>query len=152
MTDVEMGKPEVAPVAPVASTEKITLKVFKWKYLFIIAGIVVVANLVNSFIPAASWVLVGIGFVLALMDVDKIKKNPEIARTEVANAKAVAIMTLNPLIGQAVYYYSLRKTLPDLAKGYNNLGWKTIGAMFLVGIVVVTLLSVLFSVFKIFTV
>lgn len=55
---------------------------------------------------------------------------------------SVVLMTLDVLIGQAVYYYTLRKTQPENAKTFNKMGWKILGIAMLMLVVLYFFMTV----------
>jgi len=115
-----------------------TFKVWKWKYVLIIFGVTLVYD-VARYLSYAQLVIYVAGIILAFVTLSKFKKDPTTATSETEKLKAVGLMALSPLMVQAIFYYGLQKSNPQLAKEYNKLGWKVIGLQILFSIVLFAL-------------
>lgn len=116
-----------ASQAPNLLQQDYAIKLFKPLHLFIIVLVnVAYAGLQNlaPIVITAVWVA---SIIFTVITVSKIKKNPASGTTQPEKQKAVALMAFDPLITQAIYYYRLRNVNPQMASGFNMLGWKVFG-------------------------
>ncbi len=125
------------------SNQDYGIKLFTLKHLLIIILVSVAYAALQNIVPAlvgAMWIA---SIVYTFITVTKIKQNPAIGTTEIEKRKAVALMTLDPLITQAIYYYRLRSINPPLANGFNMLGWKVLGFAIACYVVAIIILSMI---------
>lgn len=127
------------PVMPGAAEDT---KVLKPKYLLIILGVSIVAN-IASLVP----ILIVLYIIVVITAVSiyvgglksKSKSTPLVFNQE-EKTKTVLFMALSPIISQAIYYYVLKKSSPDFAKSANSVGWKVFGLLiissFILGFIV----------------
>jgi hypothetical protein len=110
-------------------TRLVDAKLFHTKYLFLIFGGYAIYAVIAVATPDAIWsILSKLIFFLFLAYVAKsvteLKTRPNDALTENDKAKMILMMMLDPLVGQAMYYYRLKKTKPLMAKIALKVGWK----------------------------
>jgi hypothetical protein len=112
-------------------------KVLKPKYLLIIFGVSILANIAGLIpILAVLYVIVVITAVSIYVGglKSKSKSTPLVFNRE-EKTKTVLFMALSPIISQAIYYYVLKKSSPDFAKSANSVGWKVFGLLIVMSIV-----------------
>jgi hypothetical protein len=108
------------------------IKLFTRRNLLVFFAAYIPFGLISAFTNnTVAALIVIIAFGVAIDAMISIKKNPTEATAEKQLFKAIALMTLSPLVAQAVYFYGLKKTNAEVANAYNNLGWKVFGFEFL---------------------
>ena len=130
--------------APIAADQTFNIKVFHIKNLLVILGVVIIYIITSNTIPFIGFILFIASLIYAYMTVTKLKKDPALITKDDEKLKAVVLMTIDPLVVQAFYYYRLRKINPQAAGVYNKLGWKVLGVEFLLYII---LFSIAIAVF-----
>ena len=121
-----------------------SVKLWNLKYLLIITALIVIFILIGIFKFNIGYLSLVLGVVLSFVWVADLKKDITKSNDDSKKTKAVIAMGISPLFGQAVYYFSLHKKYPKIAKGFNNLGWKILGLEFLMGILI-TVVIIVFS-------
>lgn len=141
--------PMAVPPAPAPPSQPVTnvaigadSKIRSVKYLFRIFGatavFIVIALLAAKIYAPLKFLSYAIAFVAIVMAVKataqlKNKMNDVLAEED--KNKMVLLMSFDPLIGQAIYYYRLRKSMPNTAKIALNIGWKILGLQFALALV-----------------
>jgi hypothetical protein len=116
------AQPVSAPVADESS------KISNPKYWLSVIGIVAaygILNLVPIINSLLSLVWIGV-LILTVIAATKLKSGSG-ALSEEDKYKMVLLMAASPLVGQAVYYYMLKKQQPAIAKKALSMGWKIFG-------------------------
>lgn len=137
----ENNLPSTAPNTTSNQTQSLdfTVKLLKPKYLLIIIAIEI-CYLVLRALPGLLLIIVIVFIVYTFVTVSKIKKNPSVGATETEKNKAVILMTFDPVIAQAIYYYRLRNVDSKAAHAYNQLGWRVLGLDILIYVAILALL------------
>lgn len=102
-------------------------------------GISALGNLVSFLAWIASMVAV-------VLQVSSLKKTGVDALSKTAKRNSIVLMSIDPLIGQAIYYFGLRGKLPNTASKLNKIGWKVFGLWVLAVAIPIFVLAVLLSV------
>lgn len=108
-------------------------KILHPKYWLTVIAVVIVYAVIFSFLPSFVAYVVYI-LVIGLMyrTIVLLKKKQKDMLTAGDKYLMVAYMAIDPLVGQGLYYYLLKKSKPESAKIALSVGWKVFG-LFLVG-------------------
>lgn len=111
----------------------VTARISHPRYWLGITAVIVLYIIVQRYLPPVM-VLVIYGSVLLLMDlsIDKLLKSGRKQLTLADKNRMVLFMAFTPLIGQALYYYRLKRQMPIGASVALWIGWRVL-ALFVIG-------------------
>ncbi len=100
--------------------------------IIVVACYAAVASYLSTLLTYAIYVVM---IVLTFRTISKLKKHGIDELTQFDKYKMVFFMAFEPIIGQALYYYRLRKTMPKAAGIALSIGWKVFG-LILIGLAI----------------
>lgn len=132
------AQPVSTPIADATS------KISHPKYWLSVIGVIAVYGILNL-VPIINSLLslVWIGVLILTVTAATKLKSGSGALAEDDKYKMVLLMAASPLVGQAVYYYMLKKQQPAIAKKALSMGWKIFGIEIPFAIVIGIALSAL---------
>ena len=108
------------------------------------ASVILMLRIIGlGIVGSLAWVVL---LVFCWLHVNKIKAAGSDTLTESNKMRAIVFMTVDPLIGQAVYYFRLKGTQPQTAKILNKIGWKIFGIFFIPVVIGLSVLIMLLTV------
>jgi energy-coupling factor transporter transmembrane protein EcfT len=114
------------PSQAAAPTAGIDAKIMSLKYMAIVVPVSIIGGTIYNVSKAYGRPFLAICalaiFIYAFTVVSKVKTRTN-SLTQQDKKQAVILMSLDPLIVQAVYYYRLKKNSPNEAKIFNSIGW-----------------------------
>lgn len=117
-------------------------KLFHPKYILTITVITVVNLITISFLSTLlSYFIFVIVLIFLYRTVSRLKEKGKDDLTQWDKFKMVAFMTFEPLVGQAIYYYRLKKTMPRSASIALKIGWQVL-VLFVAGVIIYIYVSV----------
>lgn len=130
-------------------------KIRQPKYWLTMVGVLIIYGalyILSFYVPYANSLSLAIFIILviiAYLEISKLKKKNVDDFSSKDKIKMIAFMTFSPIITQALYYYRLRKKLPNLAKIALKVGWKVFGIAMAIGVFeVIGIIALNFDAFK----
>jgi hypothetical protein len=112
------------------------------KYWLMVVGVVVMYSIVAKYLsPMVTYIIYVVVLAITYRSITKLKKRGKDQLTGKDKARMVLFMAFEPVVGQALYYYRLKKQMPISASIALWIGWKVL-LLFLVGIAIFIVMTV----------